>query len=156
MISIRAYRAEDFDELWRIDQKCFARGIAYSREELGSYIRHSRAFTLVAEQGEKEKQTIAFIVAESDKTGIGHILTIDVLPEFQRTKIGSRLLAAAEKKLREERCRSVLLEVAVNNLPALTFYKRHGYSVIQTIPRYYLDSIDALVMGKRLTTTSKA
>ena len=156
MISIRAYRADDFDELWRIDQKCFARGIAYSREELGSYIRHTRAFTLVAEQAEKEKQTIAFIVAESDKTGIGHILTIDVLPEFQRTKIGSRLLAAAEKKLREERCRSVLLEVAVNNLPALTFYKRHGYSVIQTIPRYYLDSIDALVMGKRLTTISKA
>ena len=33
---------------------------------------------------------------------------------------------------------------------ALRFYKRHRYSVLKTIPRYYLDSIDALLMGKRL------
>jgi ribosomal protein S18 acetylase RimI-like enzyme len=32
----------------------------------------------------------------------------------------------------------------------LAFYKSLGYSVLKTIPRYYLNSIDALQMGKRL------
>ena len=44
----------------------------------------------------------------------------------------------------------VSLEVAVDNEPALSFYKKHGYSVLKVLPRYYLDSIDGLLMGKRL------
>jgi ribosomal protein S18 acetylase RimI-like enzyme len=56
----------------------------------------------------------------------------------------------AEERLAAQQCNSILLEVAVNNFPAIAFYKRHGYAVLETIPRYYLESIDALVMGKRL------
>ena len=53
-------------------------------------------------------------------------------------------------------CKAVLLETAVDNAAALGFYKRHGYAVLETIPRYYLDSVDALVMGKHLTKSAKA
>jgi ribosomal-protein-alanine N-acetyltransferase len=150
VLDIRPYRSQDFDELWRIDQQCFAEGIAYSRGELASYIRRSRAFTLIAEQ---DRTIAAFIVAESDPTGIGHILTIDVRPALQHAGIGSQLLKLTEENLQKQRCRSVLLEVAVNNLPAIAFYKRHGYDVLETIPRYYLDTVDALVMGKCLSRT---
>ena len=150
MLSIRSHRPEDFDQLWRIDQACFREGIAYSRRELAWYMRRSRAFTLVAEQQLNGKSEIAgFVVAESDPAGPGHILTIDVHPRFQRAKLGSQLLKAAEQRLLTESCRSVLLEVAVDNHPAIAFYKRHGYSIIETLPRYYMESIDALVMGKK-------
>jgi ribosomal protein S18 acetylase RimI-like enzyme len=44
----------------------------------------------------------------------------------------------------------VFLETAVDNLAALTFYKRHGYSVLRTLPRYYQGSVDGLRMEKRL------
>jgi ribosomal-protein-alanine N-acetyltransferase len=151
VVSIRSNRPQDFDELWRIDQACFAAGIAYSRRELAWYMRRSRAFTLLAEvQQGGAAQIAGFVVAESDPSGPGHILTIDVHPSFQRAATGSRLLEAAEQRLIEEGCRSVLLEVAVDNLPAITFYKRRGYSVLETLRRYYMDSIDALVMGKQL------
>jgi len=30
------------------------------------------------------------------------------------------------------------------------FYKRHGYSVVKTIPRYYSNGVDALVLQKDL------
>jgi [ribosomal protein S18]-alanine N-acetyltransferase len=156
VLSIRNHRPEDFDALWRIDQACFRAGIAYSRRELAWYMRRSRAFTLVAEQQQDSDAEIAgFIVAESDPSGPGHILTIDVHPRFQRSKLGSRLLKEAEARLVQERCRSVLLEVAVDNQPAITFYKRHNYSVIETLPRYYLNSVDALVMGKHLAESGK-
>ena len=150
-LTIRANRPEDFDQLWRIDQACFPPGIAYSRRELTWYMRRSRAFTLVGEQQRDRIREIAgFIVAESDASGPGHILTIDVHPRFQRTHVGRQLLATAEERLLKEGCRSVLLEVAVDNQAAITFYKKHGYSIIETIPRYYMNSIDALVMGKKL------
>jgi [ribosomal protein S18]-alanine N-acetyltransferase len=153
VLAIRANRPEDFDHLWRIDQECFPPGIAYSRRELIWYMRRSRAFTLVGEQQRDGISEVAgFVVAESDTSGPGHILTIDVHPRFQRAQVGHQLLAAAEQRLLKEGCRSVLLEVAVDNQPAITFYKKHGYSVIETIPRYYMNSVDALVMGKKLKT----
>ena len=38
----------------------------------------------------------------------------------------------------------------MDNLSALAFYKRHGYSVFETVPRYYSNGVDALRMKKDL------
>jgi ribosomal-protein-alanine N-acetyltransferase len=152
---IREYQERDFDALWRIDQECFPSGIAYSKQELKSYIHRSGAFTLLAEDAGKVKERIAaFIVVEADRTGIGHILTLDVRPAAQRNGLGTLLLQMAELRLASRGCNAVLLEAAVDNAAALAFYKRHRYTVLETIPRYYLDSVDALVMGKRLVSSS--
>jgi ribosomal-protein-alanine N-acetyltransferase len=145
---IRDYRAEDFDTLWRIDQACFVRGISYTRRELAFYIARKRGFTLVADSDGK---IIGFAVADRNRHNEGHIITIDVLPEARRSGLGSRLILAAEKRLRELGSLAVFLETAVDNAAAIAFYKRHGYAVVHTIPRYYLDSIDALVLTKDLT-----
>ena len=64
--------------------------------------------------------------------------------------IARTLLRAAEERLRAAGSRSVGLETAVDNVSALSFYKRHGYSVVKTWPRYYSNGIDALVMSKEL------
>lgn len=90
-----------------------------------------------------------FIVVQSGPTG--HIITIDVVPSQRRSGVGSLLLRSAEDRLRGAGCRGVGLETAVDNLTALKFYKRHGYSVIRTWPRYYPNGADALVMNKDLT-----
>jgi ribosomal protein S18 acetylase RimI-like enzyme len=60
------------------------------------------------------------------------------------------LLQAGENRLRAAGSRAVGLETAVDNLAALSFYKRHGYSVIRTWPRYYSNGVDALVLKKAL------
>jgi len=145
---IRDYRREDFETLWKIDQVCFARGISYSRRELAFYIGQKRGFTLVAEL---EGRLLGFVVVDRDGHNQAHVITIDVLAEARRSGLGSRLMAAAEERLRTLGCKVVFLETAVDNAAALAFYKRHGYSVVHAIPRYYLDSIDALVLSKDLT-----
>ena len=64
--------------------------------------------------------------------------------------LGTLLMSSAEAELKQAGCDYVSLEVAVDNEPALRFYKKHGYSVLKVLPRYYLDSIDGLLMGKKL------
>lgn len=145
--NIRDYGSEDFEELWSIDQLCFDAGISYTRRELAFYIGLKRAVTLVAEIGGK---IAGFVVAHRDRRGQGHIITVDVLPAARRSGLGSRLMADAEARLRADGCSVVFLETAVDNAAAIAFYKRRGYTLVRTIPRYYLDSIDALVLAKDL------
>jgi len=146
-ITIRDFRPEDFEELWRMDQECFPAGISYSKPELRAYIRQRGAFTLVAEDSE-HGGIRGFIVAHGGLSG--HIVTIDVSPGGRRTGVGSLLLRMAEERLRGVGSRAVGLETAVDNLSALSFYKRHGYSVVRTWPRYYSNGVDALVLKKDL------
>jgi [ribosomal protein S18]-alanine N-acetyltransferase len=168
--TIRDFQPADFDTLWRIDQDCFPPGISYSRTELKVYMRHRGSFTLVAVdaapsavvpdsgKGRKISPAIAsanfnpggFILAEADSRGHGHIITIDVVAPARRSGVGSLLLHAAEDRLRAAGCRSLELETAVDNVSALSFYKRHAYSVIRTSPRYYSNGVDALVLQKDL------
>ncbi len=168
---IREYQPSDFDTLWSIDQTCFAAGISYTRAELRLYMRRRASFTLVAvsqESGESDDSPSAtkagqsspgsgssdaiagFIVAEAGARARGHIITIDVIPSARRTGVGSLLLRAAEDRLISVECRSVELETAVDNLSAVSFYKRHEYSVIRTFPRYYSNGVDAFVLEKTL------
>jgi [ribosomal protein S18]-alanine N-acetyltransferase len=146
-IVIRDFKPEDFEVLWQMDQECFPPGIAYSRQELKTYMRHRGSFTLVADDAEQRK-IHGFLVAHSGATG--HVVTIDVIASARRSGVGSLLLQAAEARLQSAGSRAVGLETAVDNLAALSFYKRHGYSVIRTWPRYYSNGVDALVLKKLL------
>lgn len=89
-------------------------------------------------------------MAESSRRGIGHIITIDVRAEARRHRVGSELLDAAELRLRTAHCDVIRLETAVDNAGALSFYKRRGYNVMQTIPHYYSSGVDALLLEKDL------
>jgi [ribosomal protein S18]-alanine N-acetyltransferase len=174
---VRDFQPTDIETLWRIDQDCFPQGISYSRPELRSYIRRRGSFTLVAisaaesikdrsndlRKGESENASFAsnlfpshldvsiagFIIAEALR-GVGHIITIDVIADARRHGVGSLLMKAAEQQLRDAGCYMVELETAVDNASALSFYKRHGYGVVYTFPRYYSNGVDALVLQKRL------
>lgn len=144
-----------------MDQVCFDPQLAYSRPELAVYMRRPGAFTLVAESageddissGNGSRKIVGFIVAETRRR-TGHIITIDVLPETRRTGIGSSLLQAAEDQLRKAGATVVELETAVDNAAAIQFYKRKEYFVERTVPGYYSNHLDALVMRKQLVAVS--
>ena len=144
---VRDAQPEDFEILWRIDQECFPSGISYSRQELKFYMRRRGSFTLVAEDAAAGR-IVGFIVVHDGPTG--HVITIDVIWPARRSGVGSLLLQSAEERLRAGGSLAVDLETAVDNLSALSFYKRHAYNVIRTWPRYYSNGVDALVLRKDL------
>jgi ribosomal-protein-alanine acetyltransferase len=147
VFTLRPYNRADFEGIWQLDQICFARGIAYTRPELRHFLLAQTAVTIVAEM---ESKIAGFLIADTDKHH-GHIITIDVHPDSRRSGLGTQLMDAAEVRMRDLGVRQIALEVAVNNMPAISFYKRRGYSVLKTIPRYYNGELDALLMGKLLS-----
>jgi ribosomal-protein-alanine N-acetyltransferase len=153
-ITLRASRDTDFETLWKIDQACFDPGIAYSRPELLTYVHLAHAATIVAEDVQASR-ILGFIVTHASRK-LGHIITIDVLPEAQRLKVGSRLLLSAEAWMRAKQCSKAYLETAIDNFSALAFYKRHDYFLLKTLPRYYSNGVDAYVLQKDLLSSAQA
>ena len=80
--TLRDYRDSDFETLWHIDQECFPPELAYSRTELGGYIRRGGSVTLVAE---REGKIAGYIVAERGGRNAGHVITLDVRAQVRRT-----------------------------------------------------------------------
>ena len=167
VITFRPYQPRDFARLLEIDQACFVAGIAYSEEEMRYFLGMPTAISLVGlhnaglkkeglhNAGLQEEEILGFVIADRFRPrrasrSVGKIITIDVAPPAQHTGLGTLLMSSAEAELKQAGCDYVSLEVAVDNEPALRFYKKRGYSVLKVLPHYYLDSIDGLLMGKGL------
>lgn len=144
---LRDYELRDFDALLALDRACFAEGIAYSERELSAFLHRRGSFTVVAE--DPRGQVAGFVIAHVQRT-YGWIITIDIAESARRHRLGTLLMEEAEQRLRAAGVTAIVLEVAVDNVAAITFYKRLGYSVMRTLPRYYLDSLDAFQMAKQL------
>jgi len=148
--ALRPYDSSDFDALYALDRECYPPGIAYSRSMLRWFLKQPGAICLLAES--HEGKIIGFILAESEPPQ-GHIITLDVSAEVRRTGLGSQLTSAAENALAASGVREIELETAVDNAAGIAFWTSHGYRTVGTIPRYYLDRVDALSMTKILTAS---
>ena len=93
---------------------------------------------------------VAWILASSDRRGTGHIITIDVHPDYQRRSIGEMMMELAEMRLKQKGCSRVLLEVAIDNSGAIAFYKRRDYKTARELSKYYSDGTNAYRMEKML------
>jgi ribosomal protein S18 acetylase RimI-like enzyme len=167
-ITLRIFKAEDFETLYEIDQACYEPEVAYSQRELRAYLRFSGSDCLVAEtEAEAEAETKAKTKAEptdalapqnriagfcisARRDESGYIVTIDVLPEFRRHHVGSMLLDEIERRLNANGVREITLETATDNDSAVAFWTKHGYRNRGIKKDYYPGGRDAFVMAKPL------
>ncbi|TDD72093.1 ribosomal-protein-alanine N-acetyltransferase [Jiangella aurantiaca] len=84
------------------------------------------------------------------------VMTIAVAPAHQRGGVGTLLMTALEAEARRRGAGELLLEVRADNVPAKTFYKRHGFERIAVRRRYYGGGRDGLVLRKWLRTAAEA
>jgi ribosomal protein S18 acetylase RimI-like enzyme len=153
-IRLRPYQPGDFKTLYRIDQECFPRGIAYGRLEMAYYLRSEGVYCQLAEitgdvPGAHAKDIAGFILTEQS-AGVAHIITLDVREPYRRRNIGSLLLEAAEREAAAQGAQRIVLETATTNNPAIALWKKHGYRQSRTIANYYGRGLDALEMYKAL------
>jgi len=147
-VSIREYQASDFPALCALDRMCFPEGIAYTPPEIALGLTQPGAFTFVAEA---EGRVVAFLMAYQKKTTLGHIVTIDVHPDFRQQNIGRKLMSLTEERLQRRGAQRLVLEVSVQNDPALRFYQKLGYRTKRLLAAYYHDRSDAYLMEKILS-----
>lgn len=78
---------------------------------------------------------------------VAQVMTIAVAPAVQRQGIGALLLDALVRHARELGAEAVLLEVRVDNDPAIALYERFGFTVLGRRKRYYQpEDVDAWTM----------
>ncbi len=82
---------------------------------------------------------------------VTQVMTIGVAHAVQRQGIGTALLTALVERSRELGASAVLLEVAVDNAPAMALYERFGFEVLARRRRYYQpEDVDAWTMRLEL------
>jgi len=144
--SLRLYQPSDFETLYRMDQVCFPKGIAYGRYELRIYLRSEGSHCLLAEVA---GEVAGFILAEQSAEQ-GHVITLDVLESYRRQSVGSKLLEAGEREASAHGAAIMYLETATTNKAAIALWKKHGYCEAATIENYYGRGENAFEMHKLL------
>ena len=145
---IRPLTVAQLDECWRLDQRCFVDGEAYSRETFEYLLTSSDSVSYRAVTA--DGTMVGFIVGIVEPDATGHITTLGVAPEHRRHGIARRMLAKVEDGFRRRSVRIARLEVRSVNTGAQELYVKHGFSVTQRLPRYYSNGGDGLLMIKSL------
>jgi len=145
---LRPLTISQLDDCWRLDQRCFVDGEAYSRETFEYLLTagESVSYRVVSHNGVMAGFVIGLV--EPDHTG--HITTIGIAPEHRRKRLASLLMQKVEEGFRRRRVRLVRLEVRSANVPAQKLYLKLGYAITQNLPRYYSNGGDGLLMVKSI------
>ena len=145
---IRSLTISQLDEVWRLDQRCFIDGEAYSRETFDYLLTapESVSFRAVTAGG----LMAGFVIGLVEPDHTGHVTTVGVAPEHRRRNLAKRLMATVEDGFRKRNVRLVRLEVRTLNVAAQKLYESLGYSITQKLPKYYSNGGDGLLMLKSL------
>ena len=99
---------------------------------------------------EPDEAVAGFVVARRAADEL-EILNIAVAQTARRQGAGSVLLKQAIAWGAEHGATQAHLEVRASNLTAIAFYKRHGFIVSGSRPRYYASPVeDAILLSRRI------
>ena len=102
-----------------------------------------------------------YLVADDDGAVVGYaglmtvgrqadVQTVAVAPGHQGQRLGATLLRAMVDEATARECAEVLLEVRVDNEPALHLYEKAGFERISVRRGYFPGGVDGLVMRLRI------
>lgn len=145
---IRPLTISHLDECWRLDQRCFVDGEAYSRETFEYLLTATEAVSYRATTA--GGAMVGFVIGLIEPDHTGHITTVGVSPEHRRRHLAKRLMAEVESGFKRRNVRIVRLEVRSLNIAAQKLYESLGYAITQRLPKYYSNGGDGLLMLKSL------
>jgi ribosomal-protein-alanine acetyltransferase len=145
---VRPLSVSHLEECWRLDQRCFVDGEAYSRETFEYLLTAPEAVSYRATTA--AGSMVGFVIGLVEPDHTGHITTVGVAPDHRRRQLAKRLMAEVEKGFRHRNVRIVRLEVRSLNIAAQKLYESLGYTVTQRLPKYYSNGGDGLLMLKSL------
>lgn len=129
------------------------------------YARPWSGATFLLELG--HPQPLSFVALDGEGGVVGylfgwrggdeaHLHNLTVAPEERRKGVATSLLHHFLRTAARQGARSSNLEVRTANLPAIRFYRRHGYRVAGWRPNYYdQPREDAFLMDRDLPQTPR-
>jgi [ribosomal protein S18]-alanine N-acetyltransferase len=143
-VTLRSATVDDLPVLVDLEREAFGADAWDERAVLGELEGPGRR-VVVADGPAGEPLGYAVSMTLGDIVDLQRIV---VRPQQRRTGLATALLhhlldhaGAADR---------MLLEVSERNVPAVAFYRAHGFTRIDVRPRYYRDGSDALVLQRTL------
>jgi len=99
---------------------------------------------------EDNGRILGFITGTITHEKDARILMIAVRHQFRRRGVGRALIKSFINNCTLMGAKRIYLEVRTDNAGAILFYKTLGFSTGATLPAYYEDGKDALIMWKSL------
>lgn len=155
---LRPLGSADFDRVLQLERVLFGAGawtygmLADELAALGRWyvVAEPAGPDAVAVYGVGPKPVVGYAGLWFDGD-VAQVMTIGVDPHYQRHGVGRALLEALVERARKLEAEAVLLEVRVDNEPALALYERHGFERIGLRRRYYQpEDKDAFTMRLEL------
>jgi len=144
-ISLRSYRPEDLEAMFRLDQVCFTAEYRFDRESMRLFAEAPNAIVAIAQS--PDGRLAGFAIAHLERADDGcyaYLVTLDVAPRHRRQGLAGRLMAALDEQVRAAGARRMELHVSPDNAGALRFYHKCGYLPAGRQVGFYGDGRDAL------------
>ena len=124
------------DQLYKIEEKCFDRE-AFSKRQIAYLLTDYNTIALAAKTGNNIAGFIIVQVEVEENNEFGHIITINVTPNFRRQKIATKMVHEIENLLKQKGIGECRLEVREDNHVAIKLYQTLGYQTLGKLERYY-------------------
>ena len=144
-IEVRDMVNSDLDRIMEIEKLCFK--APWGREDLYREINDNKLSVM---------QVITIddlVVGFCDYWNTfdsGTICQIAIHPDYQKQKLGSKLLEEVLKDAKAKKIRTLTLEVRASNEKAINFYKKFGFKITLVKEAYYSNGEDAIYMIKEV------
>ncbi len=138
-------KGEDLGRMAQIERASFAQ--PWTIADFQMLAADERALNVGLWRGD---DLVGYSIGYIEETGF-HLASIAIDPRYRRQGWGSGLLAESLRKAAERACRSCHLEVRRSNSAAISLYRKYGFQLTETRPRFYTSPVeDALVLQRLL------
>jgi ribosomal-protein-alanine N-acetyltransferase len=142
--AIVSFKRDFLDDVLKIEEECFNPRERYSRRVFEWYLLLDPIFYIAKCGGE----IVGYVLAVTYRDTC-HIASIAVREKWRRRGLGKELVSRVLSECKFKGARRAVLEVSVDNEPAIKLYVKLGFRVKEVIPRYYPGG-DAYLMERDL------
>jgi ribosomal-protein-alanine acetyltransferase len=135
-IRVETASIRHLQELYEIESQCFDEE-AFSKDHIAALLTGYSSVSLIALSNDA---IIGFIIGSmyfERNSLVGHVFTIEVLPDHRRKGVGTLLLQELEKLFKEKGVHACILEVRGDNIAAKGLYRKLGYKTVSSLRNYY-------------------
>lgn len=140
---LRAMSAEDLPAVLRLERELFG-AQAWSEQMIREELADPLTRWYIVGEVHGAVAGYAGLAAFGDEA---HVMTIGTDPALQARGVGRTMLRALLAEAERRGARQVILEVRVDNVPAIALYESEGFVTVGVRRRYYQpEGVDAAVM----------
>ncbi len=124
------------DELYGIEKQCFKLE-AFSKKQIAYLLTDYNSVSLAARVNNELAGFIIGQIEIEQNVALGHIITLDIAPNFHRKGVAQKLLQEIETIFKDKGLKECRLEVREDNAAALNLYQKAGYREAAKLEHYY-------------------